>query len=124
MVIQKQRFAIADRHALVTATTPSLFLLSDLHPYRSRILLVGHHQGGCRSISPGLHRIESVSSCCEMVHNKIRTLNLHGSFLSSLATVLYYQRAPRRRSGIGDPGGARATMKGAPSTVLEYGREI
>ena len=98
VVIQKQGFAIADRHASVTATNPSPFSKVVLHPHRNKILLVGYHQGGCRSRSPGLHRIKSVSSRCGVVHSKRRTSTLHGSFLPTLATILFYRRAFRMRS--------------------------
>jgi hypothetical protein len=37
-----------------------------VHEDKNEILGVGRHRGGRRLISPGLHRIESVSSRCRM----------------------------------------------------------
>jgi hypothetical protein len=59
--MQKRRFAIADTRAPVTATPLSVVLKFGIYTRRrNQILLVGHHQGACRLISAGLHRIESV----------------------------------------------------------------
>jgi hypothetical protein len=74
VVIQKQHSAIADIHAPVAATPPSLLpqVLNDeldidpeLEPRRNQILLVGRRREARRSISPGprhhLQRIESAA---------------------------------------------------------------
>ena len=65
VVIRKQHFAIVDTRGRVTATPVSVLPTSD-HEDKNRILGVGHHQGGRRLISTGLHHIESVSSHCRM----------------------------------------------------------
>ena len=103
VVIQKQRFAIADRHAPESATTPSPFLRFDPHQYRNNIpreiLPVGHHQGGYQLISPGLRRIESVSSCCRMLHNK-KVEKTHDGFAWSVSC----DDSTSLPKGINDPG--------------------
>ena len=63
VVIQKQHFAIVDTRGRVTATPVSVLPNSDIvHEDKNEILGIGHHPGGRRLISPGLHRIKSVSS--------------------------------------------------------------
>ena len=96
MVRQKQRIAIADRRAPVPATPPSVFVYVEIRHHRSyQILLVGHHQGECRLMTPGLHRIKSVGSCRKMLPNKRRTSTLLSSFLPSPKTILCHKRAFR-----------------------------
>jgi hypothetical protein len=73
MVIQKQHFAIVDTRGRVTATPVSVYTDPDLHEDKSQKFEVGRHQGGRRSISPGLHPIESISSRGRMLR-KGRTL--------------------------------------------------
>jgi hypothetical protein len=70
VVIQRQCVAIVDTRApaFATRTTIHLRLAS-----RSRIFLVGRHQGVCRLISLGLHCIKSIGSC-RMLHRG-RTLS-------------------------------------------------
>ena len=63
VVIQKQHFAIVDTRGRVTATPESVLPNSDLvHQDKNEIFGAGHHPGGRRLVSPGLHRIKSVSS--------------------------------------------------------------
>jgi hypothetical protein len=72
VVIQKQHFAIADTRGRVTATPVSVLPNSDaVHEDKNEILGVGRHQGGRRLISPGLHRIESVSSRCRILRKGV-----------------------------------------------------
>ena len=78
-MIQKQCFAIADTRVPVTATPLSFFYYIDVHPDRNRIFLVGHHQGACRLMLPGLHRIDSVSSCYKMLPTYIDSARLVSS---------------------------------------------
>ena len=74
VVIQKQHFAIADTRGRVTATPMPGIADADIpHEDKNQILGVGFHQGVHGLISPGLHRIESVSNCCRMLP-KGRTL--------------------------------------------------
>lgn len=77
VVTQKEGFSIVDTRVLAIATLLSL----ELHPHRSRILLVGHHQGECQLLSPGLHCITLAGSRCGMFGNKKRTSALLGSWL-------------------------------------------
>src|SRR5260370_37822167 len=50
------------------------------HQHKSRICLVGLHQGACRLLYPDLrHRTESAGGRCGMLHDERRTLTLLGS---------------------------------------------
>ena len=83
VVVQKQRLAIVDRRAPVTAKPASLFWCLDqldLHPHKRhkiQIFLAGHHQGACRLTSTGLHRIDSVSGRCRMWRNRAKDVRRH-----------------------------------------------
>jgi hypothetical protein len=76
VVIQKQHFAIADTRGRVSAMPVQVLvyvfpesIFAELHEDKNQILGVGHHQGARGLISPGLHRIKSVSSRCRMLPN-------------------------------------------------------
>ena len=69
MAIQKRRFAIVDTHVLAIATHEPV-----LHPRRNQKLPVELRHGARRLISPGLHRIESVSTRCGVFRKGRTTL--------------------------------------------------
>ena len=73
MAIHKEGLSIVDTRVPAIATPLSL----ELRPHRSRILLVGRHQGECQLFSPGLHCITLASSRRGMFRNKdVRRLRL------------------------------------------------
>jgi hypothetical protein len=55
---QKEGFSIVNTGVPAIATHLPL----ELHPHRSRIFLVGHHQRECQLLSPGLHCIALASN--------------------------------------------------------------
>ena len=76
VVIQKRCIAIADTRGPVTAMLLSLISNLNIQADRNQILLVGLHQGACRLIPPGLHRVESVSSRCRGCAKDVRRRRL------------------------------------------------
>ena len=74
VVIQKQHFAIADTRGRATSTLVHFLSDSKIAEDKKQILGAGHHRGGRRLISPGLHRIKSVSSRCTMLPKDVRWL--------------------------------------------------
>ena len=120
MRIQKQRSAIDDTRAPVSATPLSLLLYAHIDRHNNQILAVRRHQGVCRS---GLHRIESVSSCYGQVAQRTFK-DVHRRSLVDFLTIrrrarLFDERLERESVGVDDP--ARAGNDEEGRAVLEYG---
>ena len=101
VVIQKQHFAIADTRGRATATLVYFFSVSKIAEDKKQILGAGHHRGGRRLISRGLHRIKSVSSRCTMLPKDVRWLI---NFLPARRDALFFAISERAPVWINDPG--------------------
>ena len=97
VVIYKRLFSIVDTHESAIAIVLSPLSVTGFHfdssSYKNQIFLVGGHQGVRRFVSPGLHRIMSVSSHCGMSRNERFTS--FGSCPLSPGTILCHQQAFR-----------------------------
>jgi hypothetical protein len=101
VVIQKQHFAIDDIRGRATATLVNFLPHPKIAEDKKQISGVGRHQGGRRSMSPGLHRIESVSSRCRMLLKDVRWLV---NSLPVRRDALFFAISERRPDWIDDLG--------------------